>query len=461
MKQTTIAIVRGMLWPGFYDGILKIFIFFLLVLALSANRVTAQETMPATGIAVGGALPDEIWRNTNRSFSGDTAARPAEHETNLVTLSKYRGKLILLDFWATYCVPCISNFPKMKLLQEKYRNDLKVILVNNEPVAKAAKFLQKRKSQHGEEFTAIMADTLLNKTFPHRTIPHYVWIGRNGKVLAITGEEEIEDAKLLHALAGEGGTLVNKKNIDPALPLFSSADLPREHLLRYSLLTKGRVSGMASGTQLRRAKETGVLVGRAFTNTDFFSLYGTIARVLQRQSGQRFSDKQIRFIGTDSARFLRDIYNYEFVVPERFSAKLYPMMLDDLNTYSPYAATFENQKIECLILERYGTGRVPLSGQVDEKSLGHLDEASGSRRVLSLKNVPVEVLADQLENLEWNHVPIINKTGISERISLKINASGKLPEVNAELKSYGLRLRPVKVKTTLLVIRDQVSKPTL
>jgi hypothetical protein len=269
-----------------------------------------------------------------------------------------------------------------------------------------------------------------------------------------------EDAKVLSALAGEGSTLVNKKNIDPALPLFSSADLPRKHLLRYSLLTRGRVSGLASGTRFRRAKATGILVGRAFTNTDFFSLYGTIARVLQRQSGQRFSDKQIRYIGADSAGFLRDIYNYEFVVPERFSAKLYPMILDDLNTYSPYAATFENQKTECLILERYGTGRVPLSGHVDGESLGNLDNASGSHAVLSLKNVPVEVLTDQLENLEWNHVPIINQTGISERISLKINASDKLQDVNTELKRYGLRLR-VKVKTTLMVIRDQVSKPTL
>jgi hypothetical protein len=237
--------------------------------------------------------------------------------------------------------------------------------------------------------------------------------------------------------------------------------LPSEHLLRYSLLTRGRVSGLASGTQFRREKGTGILVGRAFTNTDFFSLYGTIARVIQHQSGQRFSDKQIRYIGADSAGFLRAIYNYEFVVPERFSAKLYPMMLDDLNTYSPYTATFENQKTECLMLERYGTGHVPLGWRIEEKKSVHSDEASGSQAVLSLKNVPVEVLADHLENLEWNHVPVINKTGMSERISLKINVSGKLRDVNTELQRYGLRLRPVKVKTTLIVIRDQVNKPTL
>ncbi|MBT2560715.1 TlpA family protein disulfide reductase [Pedobacter sp. ISL-68] len=214
------------------------------------------------GIVIGQRVPDVLIPNISGLKGSELVSLP---------LSAFKGKLLILDFWATYCIPCIANFPQMKMLQEKYRNDLQVILVNNEPVARAATFLQKRKNEHREAFTAILADTLLNKTFPHRTIPHYVWIGRDGKVLAITGEEELQEAKLLQAMAGEGGTFVNKKNIDPALPLFSSADFPAEGLVRYGLFTKGRVSGLASGTRFRKAKSSGVLVGRAFTNTGFFN----------------------------------------------------------------------------------------------------------------------------------------------------------------------------------------------
>lgn len=401
------------------------------------------------GISIGQQVPDVLIRNVS-GLNG------AGQNLAVLPLSAFKGKLLILDFWATWCAPCIASFPKMKMLQEKYQNDLQVILVNNEPVARATDLLQKRKNEHGEAFTAVLADTLLNKTFPHRTVPHYVWIGRDGKVLAITGEEELEEAKLLQAMAGEGGTFVNKKNIDPALPLFSSADFPTEGLVRYSLLTKGRVSGLASGTQFRKAKTSGVLVGRAFTNADFFSLYGTIGRVLQRAVGQRFSDKQIRYAGADSSGFLHGSYNYEFVVPERLSAQLYPMMLDDLNMYSPYVGSFETEVADCLVLERFGVAEVRLSGSHDLEILGRSDNGAGSQDVLNLKNVRVEALADHLENLVWNTVPVINETGISDRISITISETGGLEQVNAGLRPYGLCLRPAKKKMTVMVIRDRM-----
>ncbi|QNR82904.1 TlpA family protein disulfide reductase [Pedobacter riviphilus] len=399
------------------------------------------------GISIGQQVPDVLIRNVS-------GLHGAGQNLAVFPLSAFKGKLLILDFWATWCSPCIASFPKMKMLQQKYQNDLQVILVNNEPVARATTFLLKRKNEHGEAFTAVVADTLLNKIFPHRTVPHYVWIGRDGKVLAITGEEELEEAKLLQAMAGESGTFVNKKNIDPALPLFSSADFPTEGLVRYSLLIKGRVSGLASGTQFRKAKTSGLLLGRAFTNTDFFSLYGTIGRVLQRALGQRFSDKQIRYVGADSSGFLRDSYNYEFVVPERLSGKLYPMMLDDLNTYSPYTATFKTEKNKVLVLERYVTARTALNNGGVE----NLDKGAGQQGVLNLKNVPVEALVDHLENLDWNSVPIINKTGTNERISISIPLMGNLQEVNAGLQLYGLRLQPAKKKMTMMVISDQANQ---
>lgn len=447
MNPSTMAISKGKLCPHIYHSVLKIFTVLMLMTALTANRAAAQEARPASGIAVGGAVPEAIWQSSHFIFTG---GMPDEGKNTSVTLNHYRGKLILLDFWATYCVPCITSFPKMQVLQQKYQGDLQIILVNNEPVARATAFLQKRKNEQGEAFTAIVADTLLNNFFPHRTIPHYVWIGKDGKVLAITGEEELEEAKLLQAMAGEGSSFVNKKNIDPALPLFSSADFPTEGLQMYSLLTKGRVSGLASGTQFRK-NQTGVLLGRAFTNTSFFSLCSTIGRLLQRAAVQRFSDRQIKYIGADSAGFLGDSYNYEFVVPEHLSGKLYPMMLADLNTYSPYKAIFKTEETDCLVLERYGAVCTALNnggGTI-------LDQGAARQGGINLKNVTAEALVDHLENLAWNGLPVINNTGISGRLSISIPLTGNLQEVNAGLLQYGLRLRPARKKITMMLISDQ------
>jgi thiol-disulfide isomerase/thioredoxin len=59
-------------------------------------------------------------------------------------LTEFRGKVVLLDFWASWCVPCRRSFPWMNGMQKKYGRDGLVIIgvnMDSEP-AEAAAFLQ-------------------------------------------------------------------------------------------------------------------------------------------------------------------------------------------------------------------------------------------------------------------------------------------------------------------------------
>ena len=71
-------------------------------------------------------LAVDNWMNTEAlATPGDTAKRAA---TDAPTLASLRGKIVVLDFWATWCGPCLASVPKMNAFAEKYR-DKDVVLI--------------------------------------------------------------------------------------------------------------------------------------------------------------------------------------------------------------------------------------------------------------------------------------------------------------------------------------------
>ena len=62
-----------------------------------------------------------------------------------VSLEQYRGSVVMLDFWATWCEPCRDELPELDRLQKKYAKEKFVVIavsVDNE-AATAREFLQK------------------------------------------------------------------------------------------------------------------------------------------------------------------------------------------------------------------------------------------------------------------------------------------------------------------------------
>jgi len=58
-------------------------------------------------------------------------------------LEQYRGKIVVVDFWASWCVPCRRSFPWLNQIQSKYRDRVVVIGVNvDRNQADAAQFLR-------------------------------------------------------------------------------------------------------------------------------------------------------------------------------------------------------------------------------------------------------------------------------------------------------------------------------
>ena len=99
-----------------------------------------------------------------------------------VKLSSFRGKVVLLNFWATWCGPCKAEIPAFVELQQQYKSDLVVIgLSVDDPADKAKAFADQYKVNY-PIVLGLGRDDIQDAYGPIYGIPASFLIGRDGKV---------------------------------------------------------------------------------------------------------------------------------------------------------------------------------------------------------------------------------------------------------------------------------------
>lgn len=96
------------------------------------------------------------------------------------TLSDLRGRVVLLDFWATWCGPCKIELPHVQALHEEFKNDGLVVLgISNEPRAKVERYIQAAKYTFP---SLVDADAQVTLQYRVSSIPTIMILDREGKV---------------------------------------------------------------------------------------------------------------------------------------------------------------------------------------------------------------------------------------------------------------------------------------
>lgn len=118
------------------------------------------------------------------------------------TVADYRGKVIVLDFWATYCPPCLEEIPHLNALKNKHGENLQIIGLHvggEEDEAKVPSFVEKLKINYALGYPE---DELIRILFgKDDAIPQTFVFNREGKLLKkIVGFDEIEKINLDNAV---------------------------------------------------------------------------------------------------------------------------------------------------------------------------------------------------------------------------------------------------------------------
>jgi len=118
-----------------------------------------------------------------------------------LAMDEFRGKYVLLDFWATWCVPCLAQTSDLKRILRKYREkDLVVLGLNNEELDTTRAFLRKHKPAYP---MLIDVKGELMSLYGVSSLPVLVLLDRSGNILA--RREERQTYKQIENLLKEAG----------------------------------------------------------------------------------------------------------------------------------------------------------------------------------------------------------------------------------------------------------------
>ncbi len=415
----------------------------LAALCLFLSSAARAQTKP---LKIGDQVPDIIINNI------------INYKSSSAKLSDFKGKLLILDFWATWCSTCIPSLNSLDSLKQEFGEDLVVLPVSRQQATTVKPLVEK----WGWKLPFATADTTLAKLFPHRSLPHQIWI-RDGKLMSVTAHFSATASNIKAALNDKALELRGKNDrldFDPTKPLMYKGNGGSPDRLDYQSVITGYMDGLGHTSRFSK----GII---QLSNNSVLHLYRKALEVKHkwiRYNNRIKMDLPFSLMerinppgnlhGESKALWYREnAYCYNLFMPAVTpEIRMAEWMYADLNRVFPLSlgisAEVEQVKVKCLVLKSL-PGFEGITSRGGEKIYKKTDS------LILIRNRPFRMFADVLafeyQNLQ---MPLINEVEFNGASDIQIKAPlTELPAVKNELKKHGLYLAEEERLIEMLVFR--------
>jgi thiol-disulfide isomerase/thioredoxin len=382
------------------------------------------------------------------------------YPSSSINLDDYKGKIVLLNFWQAGCSNNYKILPLLADWQKKFRKDVQVILVSEEPDAKLNSVFVKRNKLKELGLPFAQKDTAFEKLFPHKSAPHIVIVGRNGRIAGVTTLPYLNEKNLVSLISGRPVSFpppVNDAPVDKNTP-FAYSHIITGNLLYNSILT-GYAKQVGSEVSINTLPD---YRSRLFiTNVDVKQLY-LFAYGDQININPFEEPVRLKWEVGDASKYNavagepgseKKLYCYELILPDSPRSKtndqLINYMKSDLTRYFHLEAHVEKRTTKCYVLK-------PLSSVAAETKI-----SAGSAYIqewidsLEFSQVTGETVGDYLQQFLLKDLPLVYENKEKRFYSFSIGKSYPgLESLRRDLESKGLALTIEERETSFLIIKE-------
>ncbi len=182
---------------------MKKFIHHIIIILLILGLWNCQPVLKAPAATIySAALPTPEIDSTNidKYPMADFNLKVSDLNGKPIIMEDYRGKVIFLNFWATWCMPCVAELPSIDKLYNEFKDDnIVFLLISNEKSEKVKSY----KTRKGYDVPFVIQDSTskIPRMYYSRSIPTTFLINKEGKVVkASSGAEDWDDKEFVETL---------------------------------------------------------------------------------------------------------------------------------------------------------------------------------------------------------------------------------------------------------------------